>query len=238
MGGDCSFFWFGIGNFSVIFTCFILPLSFGASFVAVMNLSPTLSEVCKAYHFGFFKRLKVLYLPTTLPFLLSNLSIVFAMGIKIMIMAELLGASGCGKSTLLRCIVGILKPESGVIKNEKSAFVFQERSLFENLNAFENIALTMPKPDKKWILEQFRLFLLDEKDMLKNPSQLNDGMCARVAFIRALAYNSPLFLLDEPFSGLDFYIKILVQKLIEKVKIEQASALLVTHDAFEVFVKR
>lgn len=90
-----ALFWFGIGSFSVIFTCFItiLPLSFGASFVAVMNLSPTLSEVCKAYHFGFFKRLKVFYLPAILPFLLSNLSIVFAMGIKIMIMAELLGAS-------------------------------------------------------------------------------------------------------------------------------------------------
>lgn len=39
------------------------------------------------------------------------------MGIKIMIMAELLGASGCNKSTLLRCIVGILKLESGVIKS-------------------------------------------------------------------------------------------------------------------------
>ena len=90
-----ALFWFGIGSASVVFTCFItiLPLSFGASFVAVMNLSPTLSEVCKAYHFGFFKRLKVFYLPNTLPFLLSNLSIVFAMGIKIMIMAELLGAS-------------------------------------------------------------------------------------------------------------------------------------------------
>lgn len=146
----------------------------------------------------------------------------------------LFGASGCGKSTLLRCVANILKPESGVIKSEKSAFVFQENALFENLNAFENIALTMPKPDKKWILDQSRLFLLDEKDMFKYPSQLSGGMCARVAFIRALAYNTSLFLLDEPFSGLDFSVKkILAQKLIEKVKTQQASALLVTHDAFE-----
>lgn len=146
----------------------------------------------------------------------------------------LFGASGCGKSTLLRCVANILKPESGMIKSEKSAFVFQEHSLFENLNAFENVALTMSKPNKKWILDQFRLFLLDEKDMLKNPRQLSGGMCARVAFIRALAYNAPLFLLDEPFSGLDFSVKkILVQKLIEKVKKEKCSALLVTHDAFE-----
>lgn len=146
----------------------------------------------------------------------------------------LFGASGCGKSTLLRCIAGILEPESGLIKAPKSAFVFQEHSLFENLNAFENIALTMPKPDKEWILEQFRLFYLDEKDMQKYPSQLSGGMRARVAFIRALAYDAPLFLLDEPFSGLDFSVKkVLAQKLIEKVKRQSCSALLVTHDAFE-----
>ena len=90
-----ALFWFGIGSLSVVFTCFItiLPLSFGASFVSVMSLNDKLVEVCKAYHFGFLKRLRVFYLPSMLPFLLSNLSIVFAMGIKIMIMAELLGAN-------------------------------------------------------------------------------------------------------------------------------------------------
>ncbi len=96
-----ALFWFGIGSLSVVFTCFItiLPLSFGASFVSVLNLNPRLSEVCKAYKFGLLKRLRVFYLPAMLPFLLSNLSIVFAMGIKIMIMAELLGASeGVGAS--------------------------------------------------------------------------------------------------------------------------------------------
>ncbi len=90
-----ALFWFGVGNLSVVFTCFItiLPLSFGASFVSVIKLDSRLSEVCKAYNFGLFKRFKVFYLPSTIPFLLSNLSVVFAMGIKIIIMAELLGAS-------------------------------------------------------------------------------------------------------------------------------------------------
>ena len=146
----------------------------------------------------------------------------------------LFGASGCGKSTLLRCIAGILEPKSGQIQSEKSAFVFQEHSLFENLNALENVAITMSKPDKKWILEQFKFFCLDEKDALKYPSELSGGMRARVAFIRALAYEAPLFLLDEPFSGLDFYVKkILLQTLIQKVKKQNCAALLVTHDAFE-----
>lgn len=90
-----ALFWFGVGNLSVIFTCFItvFPLSFGASFISVIKLDSHLIEVCKAYNFGLFKRFKVFYLPSILPFLLSNFSIVFAMGIKIVIMAELLGAS-------------------------------------------------------------------------------------------------------------------------------------------------
>lgn len=146
----------------------------------------------------------------------------------------LFGASGCGKSTLLRCVAKILKPQSGFIKSQKSAFVFQEHSLFENLNAFDNVALMMSKPNKEWILKQFRLLCLDEKDSLKFPSELSGGMCARVAFIRALAYEAPLFLLDEPFSNLDFYVKkVLMEQLIDKVKKQNHSSLLVTHNAFE-----
>ncbi len=146
----------------------------------------------------------------------------------------LFGASGCGKSTLLACVAGILKYESGFIKGEKSAFVFQEHSLFENLNALENVAVVMKKPNKAWILDEFKQLFLDEKDALKYPSELSGGMRARVAFVRALAYNAPLFLLDEPFSGLDFNIKkVLTHRLMDKIKSQNYAALLVTHDAFE-----
>lgn len=90
-----ALFWFGVGGVSVVFTGFIivLPLSFGASFISVLSLNSKLSQVCKAYKFSLLKRLKIFYLPSILPFLLSNFSIVFAMGVKVVIMAELLGAS-------------------------------------------------------------------------------------------------------------------------------------------------
>lgn len=89
-----ALFWFGVGHLSVVFACFILilPLSFGASLVSVLSLDSALSKVCKAYNFSFFKRLKIFYLPQVAPFLLSNFSLVFAMGLKVMVMAELLGA--------------------------------------------------------------------------------------------------------------------------------------------------
>lgn len=146
----------------------------------------------------------------------------------------LFGASGCGKSTLLRCVAGILESESGIIDSAKNAFVFQEHSLFENLNALENVAVVMDSPDYAWILEQFALLFLSKKDALKYPSELSGGMRARVAFVRALAYNAPLLLLDEPFSGLDSQVKrILIEKLLDRVQNHNHSALLVTHDALE-----
>lgn len=94
-----ALFWFGIGDVSVIFVVFVtlVPLCFGSSFMSVFNLDKNLSELCKAYKLGVLKRLRVFYLPAMLPFLLSNLSLIFAMGIKIVVMAELLGAvSGVG----------------------------------------------------------------------------------------------------------------------------------------------
>lgn len=145
----------------------------------------------------------------------------------------LFGASGCGKSTLLRCIAGILSAESSAFSVPKSAFIFQESALFENLNALENVAVVMKKPNKAWILKQFARLYLSKNDAQKYPRELSGGMKARVAFVRALAYNAPLFLLDEPFSALDLSVKkILIEMLLERVK-RGASALLVTHDAFE-----
>lgn len=90
-----ALFWFGVGDFSVVFTCFVtlLPLSFGATFASIWQLDEGLSEVCKAYKFGFCKKMRLFWLPSILPFLLSNFSIVFAMGVKIAVMSELLGAS-------------------------------------------------------------------------------------------------------------------------------------------------
>ncbi|ARR00008.1 MULTISPECIES: ABC transporter permease [Campylobacter] len=90
-----SLFWFGIGSVSVIFSVFIaiFPLSFANSMLSVITLDDRLDEVCIAYKLNLFKRLKAYYLPHILPYLLNSLNIITAMGIKIMIMAELLGAS-------------------------------------------------------------------------------------------------------------------------------------------------
>lgn len=90
-----ALFWFGIGNISVIFSVFIaiFPLSFANAMLSVITLDKRLDEVCIVYRLSLYKRLKYFYIPHILPHLLNALSLVNAMGIKIMIMAELLGAS-------------------------------------------------------------------------------------------------------------------------------------------------
>lgn len=89
-----ALFWFGIGDLSVMFSVFIaiFPLSFANAMLGVITLDKGLNEVCIAYRLNLYKRLKSYYMPHILPYLLNSLNIVVAMGIKIMIMAELLGA--------------------------------------------------------------------------------------------------------------------------------------------------
>lgn len=148
----------------------------------------------------------------------------------------LFGPSGCGKTTLLRLLSGILEPREGSIRLRGAvSYLFQEHRLFESLNVYENIALI--KPDKKWILESLEAVGLNAKDALKYPRELSGGMCARVAFVRALANKSDLLLLDEPFAALDSKMReILIRKLTLLTKEQNMSIILVTHDAYEACV--
>ncbi|MBR6612066.1 MAG: ABC transporter ATP-binding protein, partial [Campylobacter sp.] len=117
----------------------------------------------------------------------------------------LFGPSGCGKSTFLKLVSGILRPNGGKINlNSKIAYMFQEHRLFENLSAYENIALVMQKEDSKWIYEMLNELGITSLDAKRYPAELSGGMRARVAFVRTMAANARLILLDEPFSGLDF----------------------------------
>lgn len=147
----------------------------------------------------------------------------------------LFGPSGCGKSTFLKLVSGILRPSDGKINlNSKIAYMFQEHRLFENLSAYENIALVMQKEDSKWIYEMLNELGITSLDAKRYPAELSGGMRARVAFVRTMAANARLILLDEPFSGLDFAMReILISKLQNIVKERDASVILVTHDAYE-----
>ena len=132
---------------------------------------------------------------------------------------SLIGPSGCGKSTLLRIVGDIIEPTSGdVTVNGKSArrarldrdygIVFQSPVLYEWRTVAKNISLPLEmfgwdrSRRAKRVEEMVRLVELESFEG-HHPWQLSGGMQQRVSIARALAFDPPLLLMDEPFGALD-----------------------------------
>ena len=122
----------------------------------------------------------------------------------------LLGASGCGKSTLLNLIAGLDQPTAGRIRVDggHAALMFQEPALFPWLTTAGNVELALrlrkvPKRERR--AEALRLLSLVRLDGAadRRVHELSGGMRQRVAMARALAQNSSVLLMDEPFAALD-----------------------------------
>ena len=171
-----------------------------------------------------------------------------------------LGASGSGKSTILKLIIGLLKPDSGVIwvngervddKGEADlmkvrtdlGMVFQEGALFDSLTVAENVGYKLLEegmPDAQvWdrVGEVLGFIGLGEvADRM--PSELSGGQRRRVAIARAMAYKPRILLYDEATTGLDPMMADTVDNEIIKLRdLEEISSIVVTHqlrDAFRV----
>ena len=132
---------------------------------------------------------------------------------------SLIGPSGCGKSTLLRIVGDLIQPTSGdVVVNGKSArraredrdygIVFQDAVLFDWRTVAKNIALPLEMLGwdrgrrQERVKEMLRLVELDGFES-HHPWQLSGGMQQRVSIARALSFDPPLLLMDEPFGALD-----------------------------------
>ena len=132
---------------------------------------------------------------------------------------SLIGPSGCGKSTLLRVIGDLVEPSSGAVTiNGKTArqaridrdygIVFQDAVLFDWRTVGKNIAL--PLEMLGWDREKRRDRVREMTALVEltgfedhHPWQLSGGMQQRVSIARALAFEPPMLLMDEPFGALD-----------------------------------
>jgi NitT/TauT family transport system ATP-binding protein len=132
---------------------------------------------------------------------------------------SLIGPSGCGKSTLLRIMGDLIQPTLGdVVVNGKSphqarldrdyGIVFQDAVLFDWRTVTKNISLPLEmlgwdrKRREARVDELMKLVELTGFES-HHPWQLSGGMQQRVSIARALSFDPPLLLMDEPFGALD-----------------------------------
>lgn len=113
------------------------------------------------------------------------------------------GISGIGKTTLLRLLMGLETPDCGRISGisgVRFAPVFQEDRLVEHWSALENVGLMCPDAAR---VREILSGLLPGASLQQPVCTLSGGMRRRVALARALAAESDVLVLDEPFTGLD-----------------------------------
>jgi NitT/TauT family transport system ATP-binding protein len=149
------------------------------------------------------------------------------------------GPSGCGKTTLLNVLSGFLKPSSGSVNySGRVRMVYQHDSLLPWKTAAQNIALglrDLPSETERerQLKEMLRLIKLEEF-AAHYPHQLSGGMRQRVELARALAGDTDILLLDEPFSSLDYLTRLrLRRELVRMLKELPRTVVLVTHDIEE-----
>lgn len=171
----------------------------------------------------------------------------------------IIGQSGSGKTVLLKCLLGLLKPNSGIIEYDGKAYknftkeekreistqmgmVFQGGALFDSMTVGENVVFPlkmltkMSKKDREKRVDEVldRVNLGDINNKL--PSEISGGMQKRVSIARAIV-NKPNFLFcDEPNSGLDPRTASVIDNLIQEITHENnITTVINTHDMNSVF---
>jgi len=167
----------------------------------------------------------------------------------------IIGGSGCGKSTFLKCVIGLLRPDSGLIEADgldvtklkdemriadyrrRFGYLFQEGALFDSLSIWENVTfglryLTDIPASRYRDIAKDKLALVGLKDIEDmKPAQLSGGMKKRVALARAIAAEPKYILYDEPTTGLDPIMSDIISELILELKKKLGvTAIVVTHD--------
>jgi phospholipid/cholesterol/gamma-HCH transport system ATP-binding protein len=166
-----------------------------------------------------------------------------------------LGKSGSGKSVLIKCIIGLLKPDKGLVRvfgsnipdlnheeldkiRMKVGFLFQSNALYDSMTVKENLefplrrhSIRMNQPD----VDQLVHNALEDVGLLHTlnlmPAELSGGMRKRIALARTLILQPEIILYDEPTTGLDPITgKEIIELMVEIKKKYNSSSLIISHD--------
>ena len=131
---------------------------------------------------------------------------------------SIVGPSGCGKSTILRAVAGLITPTSGRIlisgnpvvgpRKGGTGIVFQSPLLLPWLTVLQNVLLPVEVLRlERRAYEGKAIELIDLVGLSgfahRYPFELSGGMQQRVAIVRALVFDPPILLMDEPFAAVD-----------------------------------
>lgn len=126
---------------------------------------------------------------------------------------SLVGNNGAGKTTLVKIITGLVRPSSGVIKmfeskikdtKENLGVLFEDSYFYPHLSGIENLRLLSQKdfPRDK-LIKVAEIVNLQKELIYKKAGNLSHGQQRRLILASVLLRNPQLFILDEPFNGLD-----------------------------------
>ena len=166
----------------------------------------------------------------------------------------IIGASGSGKTVFMKCMVGLMKPDTGNILYEgkdilnidpddlkeirqQIGMLFQGSALFDSMTVENNVRFPLDMFTRDTRKEKYRRVneVLSRVNLeaanKKYPAESSGGMKKRVALARALVLNPKYLFCDEPNSGLDPQTAMVIDKLIKELTIEyNITTIINTHD--------
>ncbi|MCR5793520.1 MAG: ABC transporter ATP-binding protein [Lachnospiraceae bacterium] len=168
-------------------------------------------------------------------------------------MTAIMGKSGSGKSTLLNILGGLMAADEGSFtyagspvdtssnrklrkyRRDQVGFVVQYFALIDDLNVFENVALSLryqgiPRREiKRRVKETLKLLGIESK-IKAYPNELSGGQQQRVAIARAIVKKPKLILADEPTGALDVKTSAEVMDIFRQLTDAGNTIVIVTHD--------
>lgn len=166
-----------------------------------------------------------------------------------------LGKSGSGKSVLIKCIIGLIKPDSGSIRvfdhevgslkqdaldelRRRVGFLFQSNALYDSMTVRENLEFPLRRhhaqlkgEDTSAAVQQALSDVGLEHTIDMMPSELSGGMRKRIALARTLILQPEIILYDEPTTGLDPITAREISQLIVEVQHKYgAASVIISHD--------
>jgi phospholipid/cholesterol/gamma-HCH transport system ATP-binding protein len=174
-----------------------------------------------------------------------------------------LGGSGSGKTVLLKHVIGLFKPDRGVVRvngieiaklegkelteaRRMFGMVFQGAALFDSMSVFDNVAF--PLSERRWgqrlssaeirarVVAKLAVVDLGEDVFDRWPAELSGGMRKRVGLARALVSDPQVVLYDEPTTGLDPITSSYVDEMIINAKKRLGiTSMVISHDIASAF---